>query len=120
MIRPDSPADQATLARGTRRSRMGGSIPPLRATTHPILGARLPTSEISMPRGARVESTSMRPAHGAWAAQRRGEPGELAQEGTGVAGIDDLLDAERAGGAERRPDGVHLLVDLGPQPIGIR
>ena len=61
------------------------------------------------------DSAAVRPAHRAGAAQRRGEVGELAQERPGVSRIDDLLDAERPRGAERRADPVHPLVDLGPQ-----
>src|SRR5690606_26900170 len=46
-------------------------------------------------------------------AQRRGDRGEAAQVAAGVAGIDDLLDAEGFGGAQRRLDRLEARLDLG-------
>src|SRR4051812_28255148 len=46
-------------------------------------------------------------------AQGRGEVGELAQELAGVARVDDLLDAEAFGGAERRAHLVEPGLDRG-------
>ncbi len=48
-----------------------------------------------------ASSAAVGPADGAGPAQRRGEVGELAQEAAGVAGVDDLLDAERRRRVER-------------------
>src|SRR5208282_6331819 len=50
---------------------------------------------------------------GAGANKLVGEPRELAQQRAALARIDDLLDPERLGGAERRPQLVQALLDLG-------
>src|SRR5262249_27633051 len=46
-------------------------------------------------------------------AQRRGQVGELAQQLAGVARVDDLLDTETLGGAERRAHLVEPRLDRG-------
>src|SRR5687767_6544714 len=46
----------------------------------------------------------------------RGEVGELAEQRAGVAGIDELLDEERLGGAQRRPHLVEAAGELGQEP----
>src|SRR6186997_278011 len=53
-------------------------------------------------------------------AQFRGQVGEFAQQWTRVARIDDLLDEERLGGAERRAVAVEPLLDFDAQSVAVR
>ena len=58
---------------------------------------------------------------GRWARPEdtRRELGELAEQGPGVARVDDLLDEERLRGLERRLARREPLLDLGAQRVGI-
>src|ERR1051326_2965130 len=53
-------------------------------------------------------------------AQRRHEVRELAEERTRVARVDDFLDPERLGRAERRAELVEAILDLHHLRLGIR
>src|SRR5690554_4752599 len=52
-------------------------------------------------------------------AQRRGEAGELDEQLAGVRRIDDVLDDESLGAAERRSERAHASLDLGPLRLRI-
>src|SRR5260370_1158149 len=71
-----------------------------------------------------IEPAVLLPAHvvegGPRPSERRREVGELAEERPRVARIDDLLDPERLGRAERRAELGQALLDLGHLRLAIR